>query len=236
MLEIQEIPKELLGIPITDITISLTNLKKEFYGSGETLKPEVKKRLNFSPNEITPKFIDYFNEYLRDLSKRKNPPLTFNFLLAHINEAYLSYTFLERNNKDFTRILKNKQLFDEKYRIDLEANISHDNEIKRIEDCHYCWFCNYIQFPCDKEKVFNSSEFRFAGPKHVSFCNRKDTQTGESFLFPIENPNEMVCNRWDLHLAIQEELNRRTRIDRENLLREKSREREREKAINLECV
>jgi len=230
MLEIQEDSKEILGVPISDITVSLTNLKKAFYGSGETLNPEVKDKIQFSPYEITPQFIAYFNEYLRDLSKRKNPPLSFDFLLAHVNNAYLNYTFLEKNDKDFTRILKNKQLFDEKYRIDLEANISHDNEIKRIEDCHYCWFCNYIQFPCDKEKVFNSSEFRFAGPKHVSFCKRKD------FLFPIDNPNEMVCNRWELHLAIQEELNRRIRIDQENLLREHSREREREKKINLECV
>ena len=236
MLEIQEIPKELLGIPITDITISLAYLKRKFYNQDNTLKPDIEKRLNFPPNEITPQFIDYFNEYLRDLSKRKNPPLTFNFLLAHINEAYLSYTYIERNDKDFTRILKNKQLFDEKFRSGLEANVSNDYEIKNIEECRYCWFCNFIQFPCNKELVFKSSEFKFAGPKHVSFCNRKDTQTGESFLFPIDNPNEMVCNRWELHLSIQEELDRRIRIDRENLLREKSREREREKAINLECV
>ena len=235
MLEIQEISEELFGIPISDITISLAYLKKLFY-IDNTLNPEVKKRLNFSPNEITPQFIDYFNEYLRDLSKRKNPPLSFDFLLAHINNAYLNYTFIERNDKDFTRILKNKQLFDEKFRSGLEANVSNDYEIKNIEECRYCWFCNFIQFPCNKEIIFNSTDFKFAGSKHVSFCNRKDTQTGESFLFPIDNPNEMVCNRWELHLSIQEELDRRIRTDRENLLREKSREREREKAINLECV
>ena len=221
--------KKIMGIPISDITVSLAYLKRKLYVNG-VLKPKIKKKLRFRPEEITSNFIKYFNEYLRALSKRKNPLLTLRFLLAHLNEAYLKYTFLERHSKDFTRILKNKQLFDEKFRSGLEANISYDNEIKRIEDCQYCWFCNFNHFSSNDANIFKSSEFKFAGPEYISFCNRKDC------LFPIEYPNEMVCNRWEIHLAITEELNRRTRIDQENLLRDKSRERERSKTINLECM